>query len=463
MAHASSNRTDSRSEARTWPARGRDLGVAVTGSLRALRTQRPKVALSTIGLGVVVSVGLLLPSVSVGGIPVAYRTATSIPRQTMRIEPRLDDNATTSACDGQPPSPGEHCLPLPVELILQTKSDAHGCAQALFMQVPLRDDVTEYGAAWGWTQSDHPWLFTATGGRDGSGSGPYGEEVWSTKAITPQNSGVNVHYLVPKGDGAWFVSAGGGPGPCTGKTGLARGWAWTAHPVVSGQITLDDSSVPIEGFPVRASCPGGGTTITDSDGDYGCTLDPGHCTIAPQPKPGDVSFPAQRAVDVVAADIKNVDFQVVLSCRVVAQFDTSRGVAVPAYVLASSSVPNGTYKGNEREEYNSPKCQPDSLVATVSGGKITVKWYAYWLCQEGTRSTGETQVIVQGGPVTVGANGQFTVEVSTLVNGAEVHATITGVVTSSGVTITDASGSLSAQLDLGGRACNGGVENVSLK
>lgn len=223
MAHASSNRTDSRSEARTWPARGRDLGVAVTGSLRALRTQRPKVALSTIGLGVVVSVGLLLPSVSVGGIPVAYRTATSIPRQTMRIEPRLDDNATTSACDGQPPSPGEHCLPLPVELILQTKSDAHGCAQALFMQVPLRDDVTEYGAAWGWTQSDHPWLFTATGGRDGSGSGPYGEEVWSTKAITPQNSGVNVHYLVPKGDGAWFVSAGGGPGPCTGKTGLARG------------------------------------------------------------------------------------------------------------------------------------------------------------------------------------------------------------------------------------------------
>lgn len=78
-------------------------------------------------------------------------------------------------------------------------------------------------------------------------------------------------------------------------------------------------------------------------------------------------------------------------------------------------------------------------------------------------STGETQVIVQGGPVTVGANGQFTVEVSTLVNGAEVHATITGVVTSSGVTITDASGSLSAQLDLGGRACNGGVENVSLK
>ena len=40
---------------------GRDFaGVAVTGPLRALRAERPKVALSTSGLGAVVSFGLLL-------------------------------------------------------------------------------------------------------------------------------------------------------------------------------------------------------------------------------------------------------------------------------------------------------------------------------------------------------------------------------------------------------------------
>jgi len=56
---------------------GRDFGVAVTRPLRALWTQRPKVALSTIGPGVVVSFGLRLPSGPVGGIPAANRTATS--------------------------------------------------------------------------------------------------------------------------------------------------------------------------------------------------------------------------------------------------------------------------------------------------------------------------------------------------------------------------------------------------
>jgi hypothetical protein len=55
-----------------------------------------------------------------------------------------------------------------------------------------------------------PWLFTATGGKNGTGSGPYaGEQTWSTTALTPQNTGVDVHYTVPSGHGAWFISAGG--------------------------------------------------------------------------------------------------------------------------------------------------------------------------------------------------------------------------------------------------------------
>jgi len=100
----------------------------------------------------------------------------------------------------------------------------------MVMQVPLVSTIVEYEAEWtNFNKGATPWHFYATGGRGGSGSGPYGEEVWSTTAITPQNTGVAVHYVVPKGYGAWFVDAGGGPGPCSMQTGTAKAWGWVAH------------------------------------------------------------------------------------------------------------------------------------------------------------------------------------------------------------------------------------------
>jgi hypothetical protein len=103
------------------------------------------------------------------------------------------------------------------------------CAEALFMRVKLSAAVASYEVLWSWTEASanpnpaNPWTFTSNGV---VGSGPYGEQIFSKTAITPKNSGVNVHYRVPKGYGAWFISAGGGPAPCPVKTGIAHGWAW---------------------------------------------------------------------------------------------------------------------------------------------------------------------------------------------------------------------------------------------
>lgn len=99
------------------------------------------------------------------------------------------------------------------------------------MQVPLGHSIVQYYAQWtNFNKGATPWTFSASGGPDGAGSGPYGEEIWSTKAITTQNTGVNLSesYKVPKGYGAWFVDAGGGPGPCSTATGTAVAWGWTA-------------------------------------------------------------------------------------------------------------------------------------------------------------------------------------------------------------------------------------------
>ena len=38
---------------------------------------------------------------------------------------------------------------------------------------------------------------------------PHAEEAWSTTPLTPENTGVNMHYPVPDGFGASFVRAGG--------------------------------------------------------------------------------------------------------------------------------------------------------------------------------------------------------------------------------------------------------------
>ena len=115
----------------------------------------------------------------------------------------------------------DHCVPLPVTpKWVNTPGPNGSCGEALFLQMKLQKGIGEYAAEWRWAAhwTGAPWLFTSDSG------GPYGyEQVWSTTALTPQNTGVNVHYKVPKGYGAWFVAAGGGPGPCTHKATIQHG------------------------------------------------------------------------------------------------------------------------------------------------------------------------------------------------------------------------------------------------
>jgi hypothetical protein len=212
-----------------------------------------------------------------------------------------------AACPETPPSPSAHCMTVPAQLIVRSKTSNGGCGRFMVMQVPLVKDAISYGAAW--TNSNPGaarWIFDSGNGGPGSG------EVWSTKAITSENTGDNLFeaYPVPKGNGAWFVDAGGGPGACDTSTGTAIAWAWTAHPIVSGQVTVQGTkAVPAPRVVVQAECPGGGATSTDIQGDYAFELDPGTtCTIAPKLKPGHPSSPVTRIVHVGAQDIKHVDF-----------------------------------------------------------------------------------------------------------------------------------------------------------
>ena len=85
---------------------------------------------------------------------------------------------------GKPPVRGSHCVPVPVSMIQDESSSATGCGQSVFMQVPLIRGIVEYGALWtNINPGATPWLFTASGGRNGSGSGPYSEEYYSTKQV----------------------------------------------------------------------------------------------------------------------------------------------------------------------------------------------------------------------------------------------------------------------------------------
>jgi hypothetical protein len=215
------------------------------------------------------------------------------------------------AVAGKPPMKGSHCVPVSVSMI-QDESSGPGptCGQAVFMQVPLLKGIAEYGALWtNVNKGATPWQFNATGGRKGSGSGPYGEEQYSTKALTPQNTGVNVNYKVPRGNGAWFVAAGGGPAPCDLRPGTAVAWGWTARYSVTGTVTIAGSGVPVPNIRMLASCPSGGTTTTNALGNYEFDLDRGPCTIAPQLSSGKQATPKQRSLN-VTHNFSKVDFQV---------------------------------------------------------------------------------------------------------------------------------------------------------
>lgn len=122
-----------------------------------------------------------------------------------------------------------------------------------------------------------------------------------------------MNYDVPAGDGAWFVSAGGGPCSALGSAeevvGVAQAWAVTYKREVGGQVTVEGSAAPAPGITINANCPSGGTTATSANGYYDFLLDKGTCTIAPELQPGDTSTPVQRVLD-VTTDINNVNFLV---------------------------------------------------------------------------------------------------------------------------------------------------------
>ena len=248
------------------------------------------------------------------GLPVAASAALARPPVTGALVQDVELNSTGCPQFLGTALDGAHCVPWPVSFDPQMGGNDKECSEALFMLVPLNANVDEYVVSWSWDTPEahaHPWTFTATGGPKGSGSGPYGEEQWSTTALTPANTGVNVNYTVPTGLGAWFVAAGGGPGPCKANTGVAQGWAVTYKREISGRLTVQGSGgLPAPGVTVGASCPSGGTTTTDQDGRYEFLVDKGSCTIAPQLKPGDIATPQQRVVDVTSGSHYNVDFLV---------------------------------------------------------------------------------------------------------------------------------------------------------
>ena len=200
-------------------------------------------------------------------------------------------------------------------MFLQVSESAGGvCDDATFMLVPLSQSADEYLALWNRTgpnadpSPSAPWAVYQRHRR------PFtGEQAWSTTALTPQNTGVGVHFDVPKGDGAWFVSAGGGRCdllPSAGDIeGVARAWALTYKREVSGAITVSGSSAPAPGVNVEANCNGGGMTATDGQGHYALLVDKGPCTVTPRLINGLKATPESRSFD-VESNVSGVDFQV---------------------------------------------------------------------------------------------------------------------------------------------------------
>ncbi|MGO9658499.1 MAG: carboxypeptidase-like regulatory domain-containing protein [Acidimicrobiales bacterium] len=271
--------------------------------MRQLRMVRTALACSA--LIAVTSSGLPATSVAAPARPLAAVVNKTSPLGTGALLEDSQDTAT--GCAAPPPAPGETCTTLSPQLISRHWGGPTTCYGILVLQVALQDDIVEYDAAWTPPGSTSSWAFSASGGPDGSGSGPYAEEYWSTKQVGYGGD----NYPVPKGFGAWFVAAGGGNGPCNDAQGSAKAWGWTAHPTVSGKITVEGSGgTPAARVTVQASCPGGGTTTTDANGDYDFHLDPGPCTIAPQLQSGETSVPKQQVVELTQFDITNVDFQV---------------------------------------------------------------------------------------------------------------------------------------------------------
>ena len=80
---------------------------------------------------------------------------------------------------------------------------------------------------------------------------------------------------------------------------------------VSGRVSQQGASATgLGGLTVRAACPSGGTTTTDSAGRYSFLLNRGKCPISVTPPSGETATPKVRVVHVGSQNIKGVDFTV---------------------------------------------------------------------------------------------------------------------------------------------------------
>jgi hypothetical protein len=211
--------------------------------------------------------------------------------------------------------PGEHCVSLPTSLVAITTSEpGGGCVQNEYIQIRLPKNVVDYAAVW----------YSTIG---------LGTRWWSGGATLGPNSvtGLGEKYQVPDGYGAWSGAGGsgasGGCAPPTGTLGVA-GWGVTGKYKISGTLTTVGSGQPAPRIDMQASCPGGGRTTTDDNGNYAYLVDPNTtCTVAPQLKSGLKSTPTQRVVRVTRGDVNHVDFKVPCDALSAATNQTTRAVA----------------------------------------------------------------------------------------------------------------------------------------
>ena len=191
----------------------------------------------------------------------------------------------------------ERCVALPTTLIEITTNSDSGCVQNEYIQIRVPKNVVDYAAVW----------YSSIG---------LGTRWWQGGATLGPSpvTGLGATYSVPRGYGAWSGAGGsGGLGSCAPPpdTYGVAGWGVTAKYKIAGRLTIAGSGQPAPNITVNANCPGGGTTVTDTEGDYAYLVDPHTtCTVAPQLKHGLKSKPAQRVVHVHRSDVNHVDFKV---------------------------------------------------------------------------------------------------------------------------------------------------------
>ncbi len=189
-------------------------------------------------------------------------------------------------------------MSLPANVFWVSKSLHPGCAASLLLTVGVPRGIDDYEAA----------VYANVG---------LGTRWWTKpgqKSI-PIFNGLET-YHAPSGSVVFGVGGGNGGGDCTAnatpKNWLGEAaWGITYKWLVDGHVTVAGSGTRAAKIRMAASCPGGGTTTTDTNGYYEFLVDKNTtCTVAPRLINGLQSAPRQRVVQVHNSDVHHVDFQV---------------------------------------------------------------------------------------------------------------------------------------------------------